>query len=325
MRKRILVTLLTAFLFAFSGTFSLFAQEKKVVRVGFASVSWDTQLPIRVAKVRGFFSAQGLSVEHVFVRGGATVLAAMVSGDLDFADMGAQAPIRARSQGMNIYIIGVWRDKVTYALVGDKKTKTIADLRGKVIGTTGPGSFSEFVIRTFLKKNRMDPDKDVTLRAVGGTAVRVAALENRIIAAAPFTSGETVELLRKGFPLIMNLGESLDIPHTVIATREEVLDRYPETTKRFLKGSIMGLQFVKRNKREAIKAGFEAGLTGNPDLVGQAYDLYAPAYTHDLSIPRKGIQVMIDEDIRTGVIDKTTTVDMIVREEILKKAQEELR
>ena len=301
------------------------AQEKKVVRVGFASVSWDTQLPIRVAKARGFFKSQGLSVEHVFIRGGAIVLAAMVSGDLDFADMGAQAPIRARSQGLNIFIIGVWRDRVTYALVGDKKTKTVADLRGKVIGTTGPGSFSEFVMRAFLKKNQMDPDKDVTLRAIGGTAVRTAALENRMIAAAPFTSGETVELLRKGFPLIINLGESLDIPHTVIATRAEVLDKYPETTKRFLKGAIMGLQFVKRNKQEAIKAGFEAGLTGNPDLVSEAYNLYAPAYSRDLSVPRKGIQAMIEEDIRTGVIDKTMTVEKVVRDEILKKAQAELR
>ncbi|MBI4528639.1 MAG: ABC transporter substrate-binding protein [Deltaproteobacteria bacterium] len=325
MQKRILLTLLAALLLAFSGTLSSFAQEKKVVRVGFASVSWDTQLPIRVAKARGFFKSQGLSVEHVFIRGGATVLAAMVSGDLDFADMGAQAPIRARSQGLNIYIIGVWRDKVTYALVGDKNTRTIADLRGKVIGTTGPGSLSEFVVRTFLKRNQMDPDKDVTLRAVGGTAVRTAALENRLIAAAPFTAGETVELLRKGFPLIINLAEALDIPHTVIAARGNSLDRYPETTKRFLKGAIMGLQFVKRNKQEAIKTGFEAGLTGNPDMVSRAYNLYAPAYTSDLSIPRKGIQAMIEEDIRTGVIDGTMTVEKVVQEEILKKAQEELR
>ena len=66
-------------------------------------------------------------------------------------------------------------------------------------------------------------------------------------------------------------------------------------------------------------------MTGNPDLVSEAYDLYAPAYTHDLSIPRKGIQAMIDEDIRTGVIDRTMTVDKVVRDEILKKAQAELR
>ncbi len=292
--------------------------------MGFASVSWDTQLPMRVAKAKGFFKAQGLSVEHVFIRGGATLLAALLAGDIDFADGGAQAPVRARARGLDIYIIGTWRDKVTYTLVGSKGTKTIRDLKGKMIGVTAAGSFSDFVMRMFLKKNGIDPEKDVMIRAVGGTAVRVAALEKKMIAAAPFTSGETVELTKKGFPMIINLSESLDIPHTVIYTRGEVLEKYPESTKRFLKAGIMGLQFVKANKQEAIKTGFSAGLSGDPEMVARAYDLYAPAYTSDLSIPSKGIQIMIEEEIRTGVIDKSMTVEKVVRDEILKKAQREV-
>lgn len=125
-------------------------------------------------------------------------------------------------------------------------------------------------------------------------------------------------------PSIKALKE-LDIPHTVITTRAEVLDKYPETTRRFLKGAILGLQLVEMNKQEAVKTGFAAGLSGDPEMVSRAYDLYAPAYTWDLAIPVKGIRMMIDEEIRTGAIDKTMTVDKVVRGEMLKKAQEELR
>jgi ABC-type nitrate/sulfonate/bicarbonate transport system substrate-binding protein len=73
-------------------------QEKKVVRVGFASVSWDTQLPVCVAMAKGFYKAQGIAIEHIFIRGGSALLAALVAGDPDFADGGAQAPIRARAR-----------------------------------------------------------------------------------------------------------------------------------------------------------------------------------------------------------------------------------
>jgi len=64
------------------------AQEKKLLRIVFVSLSWNNQLPFRIAIARGFFKDQGLSVEPIFVRGGPTALAALISGDVDFASIG---------------------------------------------------------------------------------------------------------------------------------------------------------------------------------------------------------------------------------------------
>ena len=73
------------------------AQEKKSLRTVFVSLSWNNQLPFRIAIAKGFFKDQGLAVEPIFVRGGPTALAALISGDVDFASVGgAQAPIRSR-------------------------------------------------------------------------------------------------------------------------------------------------------------------------------------------------------------------------------------
>lgn len=44
-----------------------------------------------------------------------------------------------------------------------------------------------------------------------------------------------------------------NIPQAVIATRSEILEKDPETTKRFLKAHIMGLQLARNNKSAAIK------------------------------------------------------------------------
>ena len=121
------------------------------------------------------------------------------------------------------------------------------------------------------------------------------------------------------------MNESLGIPQNIIVTRNEVLDKYPETSKRVLKAYIQGMQLAKYNKRDAIKAGYDAGMQGDPDIVSAAWDLYSPGLTGDLTIAVPGIQQMLDEDIRTGLVDKNFTVDRVINDRILKIAQQELR
>ena len=125
--------------------------------------------------------------------------------------------------------------------------------------------------------------------------------------------------------MIVNLNEALRIPQSVFVTRGEMLEKYPDTTKRFLKAVILGMQVAKHNKQEAIKIGYAAGLKGEPDIVNRSYDLFSPGYAADLSVARDGIQIMLDEDIRTGLVDKKFTLDRVINERILKQAQQELR
>ncbi len=297
-----------------------------MLRVVFVSLSWNSELPFRVATAKGYFKRQGITIEPIFIRGGPAAVAALVSGDADFASIGgAQAVIRSRARGLDISIIGSLSNRINYAIVGNKNTKSVEELKGKTIGVTGAGAFSDFAVRTFLRKNSIDPDKDVTLRAIGQTTLRAAALQRGMISAAPFSSEETVMLLKKGFPLIANLAESLPIPETLIVARGDVLEKYPDRTKRFLKALIMGIQLARSDKADAIRAGYEAGLKGDPDIVSQAYDLYAPSFTGDLSIPLDGMQLILDEDIRNGFVDKKMTLDRFVDDRILKTAQEEVK
>jgi ABC-type nitrate/sulfonate/bicarbonate transport system substrate-binding protein len=329
MTRSKLTDLVLALLFFFVlllHSFPAHAQEKKNLRIVFVSLSWNNQLPFRIAVAKGYFKDQGLSVEPIFVRGGPTAIAALASGNVDFASIGgAQAAIRSNARGLDLHIIASLSNYTNYALLGSNEAKSIEELRGKVIGVTGAGSFSDFTIRIFLKRNNIDPDKDVTLRAIGGTSLRAIAIEKGLIAAAPFSAEDTVRLLDKGYPMIVNLNEALRIPQSVFVTRGEVLQKYPETTKRFLKAVILGMQFAKHNKKEAIQTGFAAGLKGDPDIVNRSYDLFSPGYAGDLSVAQDGIQIMLDEDIRTGLVDRKFTLDRVIDERILKQAQQELR
>lgn len=302
------------------------AQEKKTVRMVFVSLAWNSELPFRAALVRGHFKQQGLQVEPILIAGGPAALAALVSGEVDFASIGgAQAIFRAKQRGLDLAIVGCISATTNYILLGNKQTRTLEDLKGKTIGITGAGTYSEFAVKAFLRKNNINPEKEVFLRAIGGTVLRAAAIEKGIIAAAPFSTEDAVRLMRAGYVLINNMNESLGIPQNILVTRTEVLEKYPEMSKRILKAYIQGMQLAKYNKKEALKAGFDAGLKGDADIVAAAWDLYAPGLQGDLSIATTGIQQMLDEDIRTGVVEKGFTIDRVINDRILKVAQQELR
>ncbi|MGZ9130017.1 MAG: ABC transporter substrate-binding protein, partial [Candidatus Binatia bacterium] len=287
---------------------------------------WNSEIPFRAALARGYFKQQGLQIEPILIRGGPAAIAALVSGEVDFAAIGgAQAVFRSRARGLDLSIIACTSSTTNYILLGDKQTRTVEDLRGKMIGVTGAGTYSEFAMKAFLKKHNINPDKDVTLRAIGGTVLRAAAIEKGIIAAAPFSPEDGVRLIKAGYSLISNLSESLGIPQNILVTRNEVLEKYPDMSRRMLKGYIQGMQLAKFNKREAIKAGYDSGLSGDPEIVSAAWDLYSPGLTADLSIVTAGLQQMLDEDIRAGLVDKSFTLDRVINDRILKIAQQELR
>src|SRR6185295_18227196 len=143
-----------------------FAQEKSKIRMVFVSLAWNSEIPFRVALARGFFKQQGLQVEPILIRGGPAAIAALVSGEVDYAAIGgAQAVFRSRSRGLDLSIIGCTSSTTNYILLGNKQTRTVEDLKGKTIGVTGAGTYSEFAVKAFLKKSNINPDKDVVLRA----------------------------------------------------------------------------------------------------------------------------------------------------------------
>ena len=83
-------------------------------------------------------------------------------------------------------------------------------------------------------------------------------------------------------------------------TRGEVLDKYPETTKRFLKALILGIHLAKITRKKRSRRDTRPDFKAIAETVNVAYDFYQPGINSDLSIAVPGIQLMLDEDIRAG-------------------------
>ena len=98
------------------------SQEKKNLRVVFTGLAWNSELPFRVALARGFFRAQGLDIQPIFVRGGPAALAALSSGEVDFAEIGgAQTIMRSHARGLDTVIIGAISNAITKSSAASRR------------------------------------------------------------------------------------------------------------------------------------------------------------------------------------------------------------
>src|SRR5574341_269406 len=142
-KKAALLLFLSSWLFALGSASPGVAQEKKLIRMVFVSLAWNSEIPFRAALARGFFQQQGLQIEPILIRGGPAAIAALVSGEVDFASIGgAQAIFRAKARGLDLSIIGCISSTTNYILLGNKQTRTVEELKGKSIGVTGAGTYS---------------------------------------------------------------------------------------------------------------------------------------------------------------------------------------
>jgi ABC-type nitrate/sulfonate/bicarbonate transport system substrate-binding protein len=83
--------------------------------------------------------------------------------------------------------------------------QSAADLKGKAVGISRPGSSSDIATRVVLKKFGLDPDKDVTLVQTGSVSERAAAMQTGALQAAVASPPDTMAAERLGWHPLFDL------------------------------------------------------------------------------------------------------------------------
>src|SRR5437016_6834960 len=194
----------------------------KTINVAYPSPSWNTSLPVSMAKEFGLFAAEGLEVQPVYVRGGPVVMAALLGGDADFAVIAGVTAVTSIHRGADIVIVGGHTAYIDQVLIGAKGVNKLSDLKGKVVGVTGSGGVTEFATVEALARKGLLRDKDYTILYSGNSPARVNALENGLVQAAAFSAIEKVVMEQKGYPLILETGKTIpEVPFMVIVTSRQ--------------------------------------------------------------------------------------------------------
>jgi sulfonate transport system substrate-binding protein len=169
-------------------------------------------LPFILAWYRGAFKRQGLDVEISDFSGGTKALEALVGGSADFVSGAYEHVIILGLKGIRLKAIALQDDSFGLVVAVQKSKaqlyKSAADLKGRIIGVTSPGSASSNGLKLLLAKAGLR-ESDVSVIGVGAGAAAVAAM----------TSGR-LDAISNFDPVIAQL-ERVDAIHPLIDTRNE--------------------------------------------------------------------------------------------------------
>jgi len=269
------------------------AAELRTITLGLVSPNISTQLPIVVAQQAGYFKEEGLNVHSVTIASGGTLMVAILtSGHADLVVSGVAAIMRAIDRGAPVTVVAGFQNKIDFALIGSKRVMQLEDLRGKTVGVTSAGSFSEFAVLEALKRRGFVRDKDYTLIAAGSTHLRIGALKGGKVDAIPLSSGERHTLEDEGYPLLLEVGKVVpEIPLAVLVAGKQFAAKEPELVTRFIRALAKSMQLIKSNKERAIQLAVAAKLRGNPESQRRALDYFARDL--DVNIERENVVALL--------------------------------
>ena len=265
----------------------------KTITVAYPSPSWNTSLPVSTAKEFGIFAAEGLDVRPVYVRGGPVVVAALLSGDADFAVIAGVTAVSSIYRGADLAIVGGHTAYIDQVLVGAKSVTKLSDLKGRVVGVTGSGGVTEFATVEALSRKGLVRDKDYTIMYAGNSPARVSALENGIIHAGAFSAIEKVVMEQRGFPLLLETGKTIpEFPFMVILTSRQKIRSMPSEVTTFLRAIKNSISFIRNNKEKVIAAAVKKDPTANVNVLRKSLDYTVDSFS--VGLGKKNIEALVN-------------------------------
>jgi ABC-type nitrate/sulfonate/bicarbonate transport system substrate-binding protein len=296
--------------------------ELEKVRLAYPARSLSA-LHIQVAQKQGFFTKHGLQVEAIQMRPTISV-AALLSGEVRYlASVGSA--VRAAAVGAAIKVVAVSNLAPFFSLVVRPHFTDIRQLKGKEIGLTGnPGGTNDRTMRLILREAGLDPERDVKLIYAGDPPLLFSAFTSAGRFDAMFVSLPFPVLAeQKGYRVLINAAEKVEIPLSGLAVTTETLKTHREQVKRVVKAHVEAQRFIKSNKGATLDV--MVGWLGlDRSIASRAYELYIPVVAQRATVAREGNRRVLEMEADSGVSLKISDVDRLVDATIAEEVNREL-
>lgn len=208
------------------------------------------EIPTEIAQRKGFYREENLDVRKIVIRTNLHV-AALIAGELDYSTVSGLIG-RATIQGLPVKGVMGWFDRPLHILIAKPGFKRLTDFKGKRIGVSGLGSAPHFVLREALSQAGMNPDRDITTLALGGSGERLAALIAGMVDATPLDVAYVEKAEKLGLVSVIYFG---DVVHTRLGgfgVSLEKIRKNPSQIVRVIRGTLRGVRFIRNNKQETL-------------------------------------------------------------------------
>lgn len=205
----------------------------------------------------------------------------------------------------------------TFFVLKDSPIKSVADLKGKKIGVNAFGSAVDLVLRVVLKKNKLDPRRDVQIVEVNFPNMAAAIREKRIdcgVLVIPFLAVESP----KGDLRSLFTGGDAFGPSSVIfqVAATDFAKKNPDVVKAFLADYVAGLTWYydKANRPKALE--LVADFTKSSKDVLDSYFATPRDYFREpkgcitADVVQKPIDAMVEEKLIPAKVDAAKYIDL---------------
>src|SRR5215831_6687915 len=117
--------------------------------------------PIWIAQDGGLFTKHGVNVDLKYLAA-TTAVQGMIGGGEEVGLVGNQG-IDAKLEGADLIYVASGLPTFVFQVYGRPEVKSVADLKGKVVAVTQPAASTDYAMRIVLKRNGLEPDKDVRI------------------------------------------------------------------------------------------------------------------------------------------------------------------
>jgi NitT/TauT family transport system substrate-binding protein len=275
--------------------------EKKKIALAVGGKNLFYYLPLTIAEQLGYFKQEGLEVEISDFAGGSRALQALVGGSADVVSGAYEHTINMQAKGQAIRAF-VLQGRAPQIVLGyNPKTfpgfKSVADLKGKKVGVTAPGSSTNMMLNFVLAKAGLKPS-DVSVVGVGAAAGAVAAMRSGQIDALVNLDPVISTLERSGdFKAISDtrtLKETEAVyggpmPAAVLYAKQDFLDKNPNSAQALANGIVRALKWLQTaGPSDIVRTVPESYLLGDRALYLDAWLKVREAISPDGIIPDKG-------------------------------------
>jgi ABC-type nitrate/sulfonate/bicarbonate transport system substrate-binding protein len=284
--------ILSIIICSFSAVFSAGAQTLKVP---FAALS-PTYAPLWIADQAGFFKKHGLDVQVVYISAGSVIIPAILSGQVDIANMSSAPALTAWSRGAELATVGVTSNLLLHVVMARGSIKKPEDLKGRKIGSDRYGSLSDLVLREALRHYNLAPDRDVAVIQTGGLPERLGALKVGAVDGAIVAGDTAFEAEKLGFHKVIDLSRlPIRYPGSTIVVSRSFLSGKRDAVKKFLRGWIEGIKAAKTDKELTVNVMQKFLKTSDRSILEKTFEVYKSVHERVPSPDPKVLGVALNQ------------------------------
>jgi len=198
--------------------------------------------------------------------------------------------------------------------------KTLADLKGKKIGITTAGSLTDWMIRELNRSQGWGKDGTQAVAIGSSRAGNMAALKTGSIDALiddystvfDQTGAKEMRLLAKASTF------SRDFVREVIFATDTTMKERPDALRRFVKGWLDSIAFVKSHRAESMIVGSKVQSISAEDY-GKMYDAAISMFSDTGRFDAEKLEVLRSSFVELGILPTAPDMNTLYTEEFLPK------